>query len=114
MKTKSKSKTDGMNGIETLEHMLSLSPQAYVPSKRAAVAKVIARRKRGEIRVRFDKPPEKKVGNPFVAVRMRKELLSAFKALAKKQKLSTSELMRAMISKATGVPVGDDDGGADE
>jgi len=85
-------------------------------SKRATkkTTKTLGRAKGTErTRVLFAEPPQKVTGNPFMATRVRRELLKAFQAYAKSKKTSTHELLRGFMSKVTGVPVAEeaDEGG---
>ena len=56
------------------------------------------------LRLRYLESPDKKHGNPFFAVRVPRELLSAFKRWASKSKHgSANAAVRAYMSKVTGV-----------
>lgn len=58
-------------------------------------------------------PPTKKDGNPFVACRVHPDLLRAFKSHAAKQRTTVAALLRAHMSKVTGVTVEDDEDGGE-
>jgi hypothetical protein len=60
-------------------------------------------------RVLFVEPPAKRYGSPFIAVRVPRELLAAFRREAKSRKLTPPEYMRTLMCKATGVELGGDD-----
>lgn len=61
-------------------------------------------------RIRYMEPPTKKDGNPFFALRVPAELLRAFKRYAKEKKTEPTVLVRAYMSKVTGVDTeGDSD-----
>lgn len=62
-------------------------------------------------RMRFVEPPAKVMGNPFFALRVPRELLAAFKKHADKRKVHPNELVKAFMSKVTGVKV---EAGADD
>jgi hypothetical protein len=57
-------------------------------------------------RLRYMEPPTHSDGNPFFALRVPKELLVAFKALAKKKGTPATKMVRAFMCKATGVKLG--------
>lgn len=67
----------------------------------------------GRTRVLYAEPPQKVTGNPFLAVRVPRELLAAFKSHAKKKGTTTNDLMRRYMSKVTGVSLvaSEDDNG---
>lgn len=87
------------------QETLALESSAFVPSKRKAAARALAQRERGQARIRYSKPPTKKKGNPFVAVRVPKHLLVAFKSWCKEKKTNANEALRAYMSRVTGVRV---------
>jgi hypothetical protein len=98
--------------VKTEETGIAINPQAFIPSKRKAASKALALRDRGKARIRYTTKPTKKDGNPFFAVRCAPELLRAFKAYAKKKKTTPTQLVRAYMSKLTGVKLateGDDE-----
>ncbi len=101
---KSKSKPKAKSKPET---SLSLQPAVFVPTARKAAGKALAMRKRGQARIRYAKKPTKKDGNPFFALRVPRSLLRAFKAHARKQKTTTTVLVREYMGKCTGVEVED-------
>lgn len=61
-------------------------------------------------RIRYVEPPTKKDGNPFFAARVPANLLRAFRAYAKKEKVHPAALVRGFMSKVTGVEVEADNG----
>jgi len=61
-------------------------------------------------RMRFVERPSRMLGNPFFALRVPRDLLSAFKAHAKRKKAHPNELVRAYMSKVTGVELTDGEG----
>jgi hypothetical protein len=54
-------------------------------------------------RLRYIESPGKKYGSPFFAVRIPRELLAAYKRYAKEQKTTAPALVRAHMSRVTGV-----------
>ena len=60
-------------------------------------------------RVRYMEPPKWKAGNPFFAVRVPSDVLSAFKKHAKGKDSTAGEMVRAYMSRVTGVVIGGDD-----
>lgn len=60
-------------------------------------------------RIRYVEPPHKVTGNPFVAVRVPRELHKAFGKWCKEKKQAPAEALRAYMSKVTGVEVGNGD-----
>ncbi len=61
-------------------------------------------------RVRFVEPPMKPDGNPFFAVRVRRELLGAFRKYAARAGVEATVLVRTYMSKVTGVSAEADNG----
>jgi len=54
-------------------------------------------------RLRYVESPTKKGGNPFFALRVPAGLLRAFKAHAKKKDTEATAMVRAFMSKVTGI-----------
>ncbi len=54
-------------------------------------------------RLRYVEPPTKKDGQPFFALRVRSELLRAFKAKAKADGKEATAMVRAYMVRVTGV-----------
>ena len=67
-------------------------PQRALPFKRTPL-----------LRQRFLEPPDKRPGNPFVAVRVPREVHAAFMKLCAKRKVTPAGVLRAYISRWTGV-----------
>lgn len=63
-------------------------------------------------RMRFVEPPSKRKGNPFFALRVPRNLLRAFLALANKKKMHPNEMVKGFMSKATGVKLVEGDNNA--
>lgn len=61
-------------------------------------------------RIRYIEPPTKKDGQPFFALRAPGKLLRAFKAHAKKEKTSATQLVREYMAKVTGIELDTDNG----
>ncbi len=92
--------------------IIEIKPDVFVPSKRKQASKALALRDRGKARIRYEKKPTKKDGNPFFAVRVPRPLLAAFKRHAKTKKTTPAALVREYMSKLTGVVLDDGDGEA--
>jgi hypothetical protein len=74
-------------------------PQKALPFKRTPI-----------LRQRFLEPPAKQAGNPFVAVRVPREVHSAFMRKCKARKVTPAGVVRALIAKWSGVKLGVADG----
>lgn len=83
-------------------------PQLALPGRLLRVTKANGQPHR-TARIRFVEPPASRKGNPFFALRVDAELLDAFRAHARKAKVSPNDLVKAYMSKVTGVEVGEDD-----
>lgn len=57
------------------------------------------------VRLRYVEPPARKQGSPFFAVRVPRELLAAFKRLAREKKETMQDMVRGYMSTATGVEI---------
>lgn len=68
-------------------------------AKRAKVVDPMA----GRTRVLFVEPPAKTTGHPFFSMRVPAPLLRAWKAHAKKKKTTGALLLKAYMSKLTGI-----------
>lgn len=68
-------------------------------AKRAKVVDPMA----GRTRVLFVEPPTKTTGHPFFSMRVPAPLLRAWKAHAKKKKTTGALLLKAYMSKLTGI-----------